>query len=321
VVRRRDLSLGRGKESSQHQVRHKYPNHLFGNSLYSRGRSNLVLRAAGVCMLRNKAKCDARTSNGYIYAHCFYIGEQMRTIKTARRAKPVDFISYTPQLLEGMRFSSKEFYTRLEGALAERQVPDLQATRVIWKEGGMLSPGREYLRIQRERYVFDVCAAPFGTGFFVSIWCAERPLRLGFLAWIILLLGSGLLFYAIAQYEWDLTRFIYRNFDAVLSVYTAHLLSVAFIFLTPLLVVAVVVGSHLDLFLLGLPIIGYIYERFFRKITYYRVDMMSMYQASVKAAVKQVIDEISKAQGISPHSEFAEKRSINGLLEAQLSNG
>jgi hypothetical protein len=81
------------------------------------------------------------------------------------------------------------------------------------------------------------------------------------------------------------------------------------------LVAAVVVGSHLDLFLLGLPVIGYIYERFFRKITYYRVDMMCMYRATVRAAVQQVIAEITKAQSISPQSEFAEKPTINRLLE------
>ena len=241
----------------------------------------------------------------------------MERTKVARRAKPVDFISYTPQLIEGMRFSSQEFYVRLERALDERKIPDLRLERVIWKEGGMLSPGREYLRVQRERYLFDVCAAPFGKGFFVSLWCAERPLRLSILAWTILVGDAICLLYFLAGFESELARFLMRTFEYDLNMYVANLLSLALIVLIPFLIAAVVVGSKLDLFLMGLPIVGFVYERYFRKITYYRVDMMSMYRASVKAAVHQVIEEITKAQGISPPSEFAEKPIMKQLLEPQ----
>ena len=43
----------------------------------------------------------------------------------------------------------------------------------IWKfreiefaEGGILSGKRQYLRLRRERLVFDICSAPFGTSWF-----------------------------------------------------------------------------------------------------------------------------------------------------------
>ena len=42
---------------------------------------------------------------------------------------------------------------RVEKALAVRQIPDASVTRVDWKEGGLLSARREYLRVQRERFV------------------------------------------------------------------------------------------------------------------------------------------------------------------------
>jgi hypothetical protein len=77
---------------------------------------------------------------------------------------------------------------------------------------------------------------------------------------------------------------------------------------------AVVVGTNLDLFMIGTPIIGFIYEKYFRKFTYYRTDMMSMYRAAVKAAVNQITNEITKAQGISPPSEFARKPVMRELL-------
>src|SRR5580658_2564985 len=143
----------------------------------------------------------------------------------ARKAKPVEFISHDPLLIEAMKFSSQEFYTRVEKALAARQIPDASVTRVDWKEGGLLSARREYLRVQRERFVFDVCAAPFGTGFFVSVWCAERPLRLGLLAWTALVIGSACIFRALLPYEWQFTLFLAHTFDPLLNLYTAGVLA------------------------------------------------------------------------------------------------
>jgi hypothetical protein len=39
----------------------------------------------------------------------------------------------------------------------------------------MMSSNREYLHIVRGEDIFDICAAPFGTGFFVSSWYVEKP--------------------------------------------------------------------------------------------------------------------------------------------------
>jgi hypothetical protein len=38
------------------------------------------------------------------------------------------------------------------------------------KEGGFFSASREYFTASRKTLCFDVCAAPFGTAFFVSWW-------------------------------------------------------------------------------------------------------------------------------------------------------
>ena len=238
----------------------------------------------------------------------------MGRIKIARRAKPVDFISYTPQLFERMSFSSQEFYNRLEQALAERAIPDLNVSRVIWKEGGMLSPGREYVRVQRERYVFDVCAAPFGTGFFVSLWCAERPLRLGILLWFLLASALLIATSCFMQKQAEIHHYLMRDFGLD---WTGAVSLAFFGLLCIYLTAAVIVGTNLDMFMMGVPVLGYFYERYFRAITYYRIDMMSMYRAAVKAAVHQVIDEITKAKGILSASEFSEKPIMKQLLEPQ----
>lgn len=58
-------------------------------------------------------------------------------------------------------------------AIERRAIPDAAQSRVDWREGGVLSAKREYLRVRRKQYTFDICGAPFGTGFFVSWWLTE----------------------------------------------------------------------------------------------------------------------------------------------------
>lgn len=84
-------------------------------------------------------------------------------------------ISHWNQLLSGLQASPKEFYAAVEQAIEQRQVPDTKRSRVDWHEGGLFSAKREYLRVKRKEYIFDICGAPFGTGFFVSSWLGEVP--------------------------------------------------------------------------------------------------------------------------------------------------
>lgn len=72
-------------------------------------------------------------------------------------------------------FSSQEFYPKVQGVLTQTKIPEIDYSRITFSQGGILSANREYLRIKRNEFVFYVCAAPFGTGFFVSWWLVERP--------------------------------------------------------------------------------------------------------------------------------------------------
>src|SRR5215472_4191946 len=95
--------------------------------------------------------------------------------------KPSNVISQWCNLIENFQASSQEFYTAFEQAAAARAMPESFSKRVEHKEGLLASANREYLRLQRGKYAFDICAAPFGTGFFVSYWLTEPPLKWGFL--------------------------------------------------------------------------------------------------------------------------------------------
>src|ERR1700691_5230886 len=104
-------------------------------------------------------------------------------------AKQPDFISHWDQLIPNCQASSLEFYNSVEKALEARSVPQTQWTRVEHKEGGIASANRVYFRTQRGKYAFDICAAPFGTGFFVSWWFTEPPLPFALLYTLGFLFG------------------------------------------------------------------------------------------------------------------------------------
>jgi hypothetical protein len=71
------------------------------------------------------------------------------------------------------RFSAQDFYSRLRELIEDRNMPDVKIGRVSFPISSMLSDKREYLRVVRKDSVFDICAAPFGTGSFVSYWFGE----------------------------------------------------------------------------------------------------------------------------------------------------
>src|SRR5262245_48628575 len=94
----------------------------------------------------------------------------------------IQLISHWHHLLDGFRHSPKAFYEGLEKSIKTREIPDSGVSRVEFSEGGMLSAKREYLRVRRREHIFDICAAPFGSGFFVSWWLFTTPGCLSILA-------------------------------------------------------------------------------------------------------------------------------------------
>jgi hypothetical protein len=91
------------------------------------------------------------------------------------RRKVSFIISHWYHQIENYQTSAKEYYKLVEEALAQRKIPNLRISKVIHREGGVLSTKREYLRVERKEHIFDICAAPFGTGFFISWWLGEAP--------------------------------------------------------------------------------------------------------------------------------------------------
>jgi len=86
-----------------------------------------------------------------------------------------EIISRWAALIDGLNHSSQEFYGNLEQEIKDWGIPGAKVSTVEHAEGGLLSAKRLYLRVKRGEHTFDVCAAPFGRGFFVSWWLMTLP--------------------------------------------------------------------------------------------------------------------------------------------------
>jgi hypothetical protein len=194
-------------------------------------------------------------------------------------------------LVEGLQLPPLEFYASIEAALTEKRIPDATVERIEYREGGAFSAFRTYLRIRRHREVFDVCTAPFGNGCFFSWWQAEVRPRLPTIASVFIVLGY-LMVAGLFSGEFGAFRG---------PVVLLLLLPLALYFVSRM-------GTQqADDVILMLPWIGWLYERLFRPITYYRIDTSDMFQTAVRQTVMGVIDRVTEAKGIRALTELERK--------------
>ena len=83
-------------------------------------------------------------------------------------AEQTHLLSHWSQHFEGLSQSTQGFYETVQKSVEKRKIPDVKFSRIDFKEGGLFSSSREYLRIVRGDLRYDICGAPFGNGFFVS---------------------------------------------------------------------------------------------------------------------------------------------------------
>ena len=206
--------------------------------------------------------------------------------------------------VENFSTSPTDFYTSVVEELTAMKVPDLDTSRVFFAEGGPLSPQREYLRMRRERLIFDVCAAPFGTSFFFSTRFAEIPLVLHFWQFLVVtsLLGAvGFAYWIVMGRMWGMIMF-----------------GLNVVGLFALLRNLVELRLHrLDDFLLQLPIFGAVYEQWFRPETYFRTDTRTMYIETIKVVVQRRIAQVTGQAGVQLENlEGLQPRELGQLAAA-----
>ena len=185
-----------------------------------------------------------------------------------------------------------------------------------WHEGGVLSAKREYLRVTRQKLAFDLCAAPFGTGFFFSWWVGEkRPPR--WLCWAILL-GTLVAYYAVHSGIVNILMQLGRHGQHIRGPYFLIRLLITLVTLIVVWYVYRAATKALDMDaddpILAVPLLGPLYERFFRPLTYYRIDTMLMFQSAMHSAVTEVIDGLTTAKGLRALTDEEKKPIMRDFL-------
>lgn len=96
-------------------------------------------------------------------------------IRIARGSLPLFAYGSWTHVINDFTYSSKEFYQKLEKKLRDKDVKDVTIGFESLYEGSYLaSPARNYLKVTWRDKMFYVCAAPFGSGFFISWWHFEK---------------------------------------------------------------------------------------------------------------------------------------------------
>lgn len=113
---------------------------------------------------------------------------------------------------DDLSISSKQFYKSVEDIIKKRKFPKVECSRTSFSEGGLFSDKREYLKVKREQYQYLICAAPFGTSFFVSYWLEEAESLRSRLFARIPVIGPWLVRNAKVKtfYEWD-TELLFKE--------------------------------------------------------------------------------------------------------------
>lgn len=223
------------------------------------------------------------------------------------RPKTDEVLSHWIAFAENFALTPKEFYAAVEQAIAANKIPGLEISGINYREGGLLSDQRIYLRMIRERLAFDICAAPFGSYFFFSCRSVYSPavIRL----WQILVLA---LFFSSIYYM------LYQSLGTVMA-----LIAVAGIFIAIAWTMrnTIALGlSDLDTLLLKSPAIGSIYERWIRSSdTYYREDTRLLYLEVVPNVVKKIMEEFTSAKGVKLVHQYERAPILGELYKRSIS--
>ena len=216
------------------------------------------------------------------------------------KAKKDEVLEHWISFADGFNQPPQEFYALVKKELDARKIPSMEMSDVEYAEGGLLSDKRLYLRMMRERLAFDLCAAPFGNSYFFSCRAVHSPpaLRLWHVA-------VAFVFFSVV---YSLLIHLLGLVFAIIAM-IALLIAIAEMFRN-----AVSMGlNDLDSALMKIPILGPIYENWFRKETYYREDARLVYLKMVPEIVKKAAEEVTGEKGFKLMQQY-ERAPIFGEL-------
>ncbi len=219
----------------------------------------------------------------------------------ARRA---EVFSHWGTVLESAQFSARRFYEGLEAEIRERQWPGVECLRILHTEAGLLSHRREYLRVIRQRQVFDVCASTFGRDYFFSLREAEIPAGFTPVTLLIALLSIAMLAGLCLSLLGFLVGLIFLG---------CLILGGAFLLFNTLRMGL----TRLDGLLLRTPVLGVIYETWFRRsTTYFQHDSRVVFLKLMDDLVKRHVAVETSSEGVKHLPCFEHQPILDGLYKS-----
>lgn len=193
-------------------------------------------------------------------------------------------------LVRDFKMSPLEFYALLEAAVRQRQTPDTEIRQKDFKEGNLLSDRRVYLRLTRDRLLFDCCAVPFGTSYLFSywLWFMPRPFTLFHLLGLVTTCG---ILPALSIQVFGMGR--------GLPVLGILLLALFFVVKSGVFRTR----RKLEEYLHGLTIIGVIFELLFRMPTYFEKDTAAAFHTTIYECYIEVLDGLTQTHGLRALTE------------------
>lgn len=114
--------------------------------------------------------------------------------------------------LDGLEYSSEDFYTKVRELIGARKIEKLEFYRITKRERGAFSSKRIYLQLEWRNITYDIGAFYFGGGFCISAWQYETSTGGEAFVRKIPLIGGWLhrSFYPVTYYTID-TATMYRH--------------------------------------------------------------------------------------------------------------
>ena len=199
-----------------------------------------------------------------------------------------DLTSHWHHSVEGLSTSTLDFYASLEDALKAKEAP-VRIERIQLGEGGVLSAKRTYLRVSYERFVFDIGAGPFGKDFFFSWWLGRQLPDFGALVGCLSLIAVPVVLaicFKIAGLFGGLLLFVLILGGLFLYMQQGGMIG----------------DTRIEDVVLVIPVLGPLYLRFFKPVTYFSEDTRMMFEETVHRVVLDVLAGILTLNNLKPLS-------------------
>jgi hypothetical protein len=148
----------------------------------------------------------------YLISYGIYILLSLVIIKLLFGSAIKFYHSYWNTLINSFEYSTEAFYKKFKKELLSHGVSGITTSDISIREGNIFSSRRRYIRVTWKNFQYDICAAPFGDGFFISWWLLDKLSWVQIIISLIPWLGPWLIrkLFTVTYYKIDTATMLMR---------------------------------------------------------------------------------------------------------------